>query len=236
MKRFFATLLMLALAILPAHGDMLLTGVGSGNGSATPPLSFQFGASPAADASSTSHSFTSVAIGPATSDRIVLVFACASSSSFSLVTPTIGGVAATVVDNPFSSTLIPYSFYANVPTGTTATVAFGTSLARAMRIATYAIYNAQSPTPIDVKAGNSNPQTVTPTSQANGGFFGAGCAVAGGNVTLTNVTTDVSNQLVFGTTLLSTGSAATPSTSFSSQATFQNGTGSGGSYYGITFR
>lgn len=90
-----------------------------------PAAQISFTASPSTTNNNTVYTFSNVAIGDADDNRIVAVAAFANGLGGDLVGVTIGGITATRASSFFSSETAGNAagiFYANVPTGTTATV------------------------------------------------------------------------------------------------------------------
>lgn len=128
------------------------------------------------------YTFSSVSIGDAASDRLVVVCVGAirgnSTGGRRVASATIGGVSATIATdtNPFGNS-VSAIIYAEVPTGTTATVVInfeGNSgsdvVGSTGTIGVYAIYNAKSITPVDNNnvRGTKTP-SITLDSESGGG-------------------------------------------------------------------
>ena len=74
-------------------------------------------------ASGSNYTQTSAALGPATSDRIIiLVLQSGSAGASSVGTPTIGGTAMTQIIGSSTNTIFEEFWYLNVPSGTTANI------------------------------------------------------------------------------------------------------------------
>lgn len=128
-----------------------------------------------------SHSEVGVAIGTAAADRLVIV--CASSlntiTSDGFDSVTIGGVAATLADEVIRTTGLGFSFcsiyWANVPTGTTATIDFvftGDDIAADIEV--YRVIGADTSTPI----------TDTGTGSVASGNVSDSVTIGNGSVTI----------------------------------------------------
>lgn len=179
-----------------------------GGGMLLPILTFRQSANDTADAAS--YSFSSQAIGTAASDRLVIVAVhWDASSSRTISSATIGGVAATVAVQKINSGATPTGvglIYAAVPTGTTATVAVTMSggVVR-MGIGLWTLTGHLSNTPTttnsseNASSGTSLSASVTPS--AGGVVVAAFSANNGGiNVAWTNVTECYDDNLEAGGT------------------------------------
>jgi hypothetical protein len=166
-----------------------------------PPATVVFTDSSVNTGAATTYTYNTQAFGTAAADRKIVVTSCSfdDATSFSAPSATIGGVAATKLVES-ATTGQPYycsAWIANVPTGTTGTVAVthSESIAFSNGIGVWAVYGAQSSTPVDTDpdntqtAGASVDLNVVPGGVAiatrNATNFGAGTFAWTGSPTLT---------------------------------------------------
>lgn len=244
MKRFFATLIALALAILPAHGDMLLTGIGNGNGSTPPtPVSMAFNQNQNGCASVTTCTYAAQAIGTASATRsVILGFATFGTTPTSV---TIGGIAATQLATTSNGGTVNYYFYgAAVPTGTTASYVINTAATTGtagVTVSSWSVYDLLSLTPINTQIDNVNaPGVITGLTTLNGGvalLYSERGAASAPAITLSGSFTQDYNALGLLTTLrFAGGSVLTTGANLSATATYDANAGTQRVIMGISLR
>ena len=145
-----------------------------------------------------SHTYTSMNIGAAASDRIVVVFAGQGSfSSATVSSMTIGGVPATIIGSGTGTNMAQTVAYANVPTGTTADVTVNwTNFISRAAISVYTITNAQDTSHFAFNnggGGGAGSRSTTVTVPSNGIGLAHCIHADGGVVNWTNAAEDFEN-------------------------------------------
>lgn len=180
MRKFFTSLFALAFSVSSAYAGGTLTLMGVGNTNVAKKPSVVFTQNLTSTSGTTSHSF-SANIGTPAPGRLVVVAVQLLNTTLS--SPTIGGVSATIYAQAGASVGI---FGAVVPSGTTATVTFNTSGTAGNFGGVWAIYDLNSPTPIDIKSnstlGNS---TLAMTTQSDGVLIASAVGFRSGGLTCT---------------------------------------------------
>lgn len=147
-----------------------LAGFGGSIAAQTPPFDVQYHTITSSGSSLTSYTFSSMPIGDAASDRLVVVGVQArvSSGQSNVTSVTIGGVAATEIAtiDPDPGTTTIGLWQAAVPTGTTASVvvSFGGQTQTECGLAVFSIRNMGSTTPSDTVATSGSTRNTHSTT------------------------------------------------------------------------
>lgn len=188
---------------------------------ATTPFALDFvTSSTATDLSDlTTYTFTSIPIGTADTNRIVIVAIAIGGVARTVSSATIGGIAASIAGTTTGTTAGTGMIYAKVPTGTTATISITLSgAANDCHIGVYRLVGQGSDTPFDTDApagGGTTTRTATLDVPA-GGAVVACMGNGGSNVAWTNATEDYD---------INTGGNSFSSAAHQAYATLQTGLG-----------
>jgi hypothetical protein len=215
-------------------------------GAAQKPLTFQYVANAQVSQSGNVRTWSNVAIGQPDRTRLVVVAVHAirgnATGNRAVGSATIGGISAIIVSgtNVFD-TNVSALIYAEVPTGTTATVVVtfvgdaGSDVVGAdATIGVYAIYNPKSSAPVDGDraSGSAAPSITLDTDSRGCAIFAGSSGLNGTAIAWSNATEDYEVQE--GTNRRRAGaSTATSSTTLSVTATF---TGANGFLGGASWR
>lgn len=194
--------------------------------------SITYNGSASNDTNITTYTFTSVSIGTAATNRIVMVAVTSSSGTpaRTITSATIAGVSATVLDVNTSFTNRTAFIYANIPTGTTATivVTFSGAMTRCA-VGSYSLYNLKSTNYIDSGTGSfSGTASATVSVPADGIVIAGIVQISNSNpFTWTNVDENYDIPLDAGTAEIS-GASRQVTTGNNSYTVTATATGSGG--------
>lgn len=180
MKRFFTALFALALAVLPAHGDLLMTGVGSGNGSVAAPASLTFCSSGNNSTAATTITFTAIS---SCAGAKFLVACFVSVGGQNATGATFATIAMTQITN-----VNGVSCYGINSAATSGDLAVTYSASINARYGLWAAYNLISTTPVDVQTATAPTTTTTNTTVATSNQGVAFFAAAARNASLTTAT------------------------------------------------
>lgn len=177
----------------------------------------------------TTYSFTSVSFGSASGTRRIVVGVTGGTDTDALLSSaTIGGVAATIVQNVAagsgSTRANAALLIADVPTGTSGTIAITWNAEmRRCGLGVWAVYNLQSSVP--VASGNSTGDPGSTSINTSSGGVAIACAYSRvtNSVTWTNLTEDY-DEVYAGSRTQSGASAVTGGGSLSITATYANST------------
>jgi len=240
MRRSIIALLAFVLACLPAHSDLMLTGVGAGSSFTTPPATITFGAQTAVCASTSSTCTASAqAIGTADPARLVVVYFNLG-TSLTVSSVTIGGVTATQLINFPDGTLRSYFYSATVPTGTTANFVVnysGTTGTGGVPFASWSLYNLQSTTPIDAQGSFATPGVITLNTQAGGvAMVGSNQIATSPTIAFSNFTQNFNANTLNAAIRVAGGSLSTSGTTRGETATYGGTSPSERALIGVSFR
>jgi len=175
---------------------------------------------------SATYTFASQAIGTAYSDRLVVVgYAFTNLTGQAITSVTIGGITATTIHSTGTNTACGLA-WANVPTGTTASIVITPTSAGTVRcgISVYVVRGLQSMTAFatNASAGGSDASRNTSLNIAAGGVVFAVSASQAGATAWTNITEDAdvdtepANTAHISTAAKTSATAITPETPTSS--------------------
>jgi hypothetical protein len=216
-------------------------------GASEKPLSLNYITNVVLNQSGVTKTFSSVSLGQARSDRLIVVVVGAirgdSTGQRRIASATIAGISANIVSNtnPYQNTVAAI-IYAEVPTGATGDVVItfeGNSGSNVMSadatIGVYAIYDAKSTTPIDSDYSSA---TTTPSITLDTAARGAAIFMCSGGFNSTSISWSsgvTQNFLVTEATsrVRSAASTQTSSTSITATATV---TGANGFMSGASWR
>lgn len=171
MRKFLALLLTVCW-IAPALAQVPMTGAGKGTPGAPTTPTYTFTEAPAGQSPGTSTAtFTSVNIGTASADRVVIV--SLNTEGVTAASLTIGGVSASKATSDASGVSDVSIWYLNVTTGTTATIvatSSGGNFTKAGVIVGYATGINATPTQTQLIGSGTSPRTLPSITVPSTGF------------------------------------------------------------------
>lgn len=243
MRKIFSVFLALALAVSPAFAGGTLSLMGIGPAGNEPPLDISFTdqAASGTAADGTSFSFSNRAIGAADANRIIIFAIVRYFTAANPTSVTIGGISATQMYCAAggSQNANVCFYYANVPTGTTATISFNTATSRGAAVAIWRALHLKSTTPVDQEFSAGTSATLNMSTENGGAILVASVKqlVSSGTTSFTygNVTSNGSAIMAtvggFRTTaasadnLATDGSPVTVTVTYSGATTYSAGSG-----------
>jgi len=144
------------------------------------PFELTYRTSALTDVNQASYSFSGLSIGAPSGDRLVIAF-CYTFSGSAISSVTIGGVSASTAATQSSGQVRSGLYYATVPSGTTATVAFSVGSGANAGVSVWTITGAQSSTPRDTGVATGIGSSTTIDVPAGGAILaGVGINRTGG--------------------------------------------------------